>query len=115
MAEPGRVAGAAAETLAAANRGEAELARQLSTMSFAAVAGNTGTALAAAVWWNGLLRLGLSPPLVAVHDLGLLLSRPHGLQLAPETARHRAGGPDGTVLVRYRALLETMTTLPAGA
>jgi hypothetical protein len=103
----------AAETLAAAGRGEAELARQLATLAYSAVVGNTGTALAAAVWWNGLLRLGLSPPLVVVHDLGLLLSRTRGLVLAPETARHRAGGPEASVLVRYRALLEAMTALPA--
>jgi hypothetical protein len=116
LGEPAATPGAA-DTLAAAGRGEAELARQLATLAYSAVVGSTGTALAAAVWWNGLLRLGLSPPLVAVHDLGLLLSRSRGLVLAPETARHRAGGPEAGVLLRYRALVEalTTTTLPSEA
>src|SRR5258708_25236458 len=55
---------------------ENELSRQLATLTLARV-GPSGSveAAAAASWWNLLGRLGLSPPLVVVHDLGLLLTR----------------------------------------
>ena len=103
------------DPVAEAARAEAELARQLATLVYAGVQGSTATALAAAVWWNGLLRLGLSPPLVAVHDLGLLLSRPRGLGLVPAAAPARGAAADGAVLGRYRALLEAVASFPAEA
>ena len=72
---------AAAPGAAAAASGDipvedAPLARQLATLVYSRVPpGAAGSALAAAAWWNELLRLGLAPPLFVVHDVGLLLSR----------------------------------------
>jgi hypothetical protein len=93
-------------------RGEAELGRQLATLAFAGVRPAAGTMLQAVVWWNGLQRLGLAPPLVAVHDLGLLLARHKGADLlephAPMPARLNAG--DAATLGRYRALLRSVAS-----
>jgi hypothetical protein len=100
------------DPVAEAARAEAELVRQLATLAYAQVEGSTATALAAAVWWNGLLRLGLSPPLVVVHDLGLLLSRPRGLGLIPEEARPRVGNTESAIVARYRGLLEAIADFP---
>jgi hypothetical protein len=103
------------DPVADAARAEAELARQLATLAYAGVQGTTATALAAAVWWNGLLRLGLSPPLVAVHDLGLLLSRPRGLGLVSQPPPTRGAPAESMVLARYRGLLEAVAGFPADA
>ena len=103
------------DTLAETARGEAELGRQLATLSYAVVEPTTAGALQAAVWWNGLVRLGVSPPLVAVHDLGVLLSRPRGARLLPPAPRPRRGASESTALNRYRALLETVATSEARA
>jgi hypothetical protein len=103
------------DPVAEAARAEAELGRQLATLAYAGVQGSTATALAAAVWWNGLLRLGLAPPLVAVHDLGLLLSRPRGLALLPQVPPGRGAGNEAIALARYRALLEAVAAFPADA
>ncbi len=89
--------------------GEGELPRQLATLVLSEV-GPSGPAEAiqAVVWWNLLARLGLRPPLVVVHDLGLLLARgrhgqPHRLQPAPRTALSAAR-------TQYRALLSAVAT-----
>jgi hypothetical protein len=84
---------------------ENELGRQLATLTFAAV-GPSGPveAAAAAGWWNLLGRLGLSPPLVVVHDLGLLLTRAR--QGTPRQVRRASGG--GPALERYGAFLEAV-------
>jgi hypothetical protein len=81
-----------------------ELGRQLATLTMAEV-GPTGSgeAIQAVVWWNMLARLGLMPPLVVVHDLGLLLTRArhgraHRLQPAPR-------GAMPAVRTQYRAFL----------
>jgi hypothetical protein len=91
-------------------RGEAELGRQLATLAFAGVRPAAGTTLQAVVWWNGLQRLGLAPPLVAVHDLGLLLARHKGAAVLdahePPPARLHAG--DVATIGRYRALLRAV-------
>jgi hypothetical protein len=56
---------------------ERELARQLATLARAGVrADEAGAGEQAVAWWNGLVRLGLEVPLVVVHDLGFLLTRP---------------------------------------
>jgi hypothetical protein len=83
---------------------ERPLARQLATLVHARVAPDTGgSALAAAAWWNGLLRLGLYPPLFVVHDLGLLLSRePERRRVAELPPRERAATE---LAARYQALL----------
>src|SRR6185295_14254617 len=54
---------------------EGELRRQLASLTFSEIE-PTGSAEAiqAVTWWNMLARLGLMLPLVAVHDLGLLLA-----------------------------------------
>jgi hypothetical protein len=80
------------------------LARQLATLVHARVAPDTGgSALAAAAWWNGLVRLGLYPPLFVVHDLGLLLSRePERRRMAEQPPRER---PSAELPARYQALL----------
>jgi hypothetical protein len=85
------------------------LARQLATLSLAGVTPQaSGGALAAAAWWNGLLRLGLSPPLFVVHDLGLVLAR------EPERRRVEEAGAsrDRSSLLgaRYRALLAAVAS-----
>ena len=91
-------------------RGEAELGRQLATLAFAGVRAAAGTTLQAVVWWNGLQRLGLAPPLVAVHDLGLLLARHKAAAVLeahePLPARLHAG--DAATIGRYRALLRAV-------
>jgi hypothetical protein len=102
--------------LADSARGEAELARQLATLAFAAVEPAAGTALQAAVWWNGLVKLGLSPPLVVVHDLGLLLSRPRGARLREAGAPRIPGrlpGAEAAAVSRYRILLEAVAASEA--
>jgi hypothetical protein len=96
------------DPLAENARGEAELARQLGTLSYAVVEPTTASALQAAVWWNGLVRLGVAPPLVAVHDLGVLLSRPRGVRLLPPAPRPRRAANESTALNRYRTLLDTV-------
>ncbi|HEY0707305.1 MAG TPA: hypothetical protein VGG33_10925, partial [Polyangia bacterium] len=103
------------DPVAEAARGEAELGRQLATLDYASLTPTPGTALAAAVWWNGLLRLGLSPPLVAVHDRGLVLSRARGVESGKFASVPRPPGPEATALSRYRALLETIADFPADA
>jgi hypothetical protein len=81
---------------------ENELSRQLATLTLARV-GPSGSveAAAAASWWNLLARLGLSPPLVVVHDLGLVLTRAR--QGTPRQVRRVPGA--NPVLERYEALL----------
>ncbi|HEV3032999.1 MAG TPA: hypothetical protein VG319_15245 [Polyangia bacterium] len=83
---------------------ENELARQLATLALADV-GPSGPveATAAAGWWNLLARLGLFPPLVVVHDLGLLLTRAR--QGTPRRIRRVPPAGAGPVLERYEALL----------
>jgi hypothetical protein len=60
------------EALEAAERA---LGRQLATLVHAGVTPQAGGEPLAVAWWNGLLRLGISPPLFVVHDLGLVLAR----------------------------------------
>jgi hypothetical protein len=87
-----------------AELGENELARQLATLTYAQV-GPSGSdeAQAAAAWWNLLARLGISPPLFVVHDLGLLLTR--GRQGKPREVRRAPAGGAGPLFERYEALL----------
>src|SRR5260221_14121734 len=82
---------------------ENELARQLATLALAEV-GPSGPveAAAAAGWWNLLARLGLFPPLVVVHDLGLLLTRAR--QGAPRRIRPVPPPAAGPLFERYEAL-----------
>jgi hypothetical protein len=103
------------DPLAESARGEAELGRQLATLAYAVVESTTASALQAAVWWNGLVRLGVAPPLVAVHDIGVLLSRPRGARLLPAAPRPRRGANEASALNRYRALLETVAGSEARA
>ncbi|HVV51863.1 MAG TPA: hypothetical protein VHO06_19500, partial [Polyangia bacterium] len=88
--------------------GDRELRRQLATLAYAQVAPTTtGDAITAAGWWNLLARLGFRVPLVAVHDLGLILSG--GRLGSARQIRHDGGagreGPGAPQLVRYQALL----------
>ena len=72
--------------------GAGELGRQLATLTMAEVGPSGSTeAIQAVAWWNMLARLGLMPPLVVVHDVGLLLTRgrhgrPHRVQPVPRGA-----------------------------
>jgi hypothetical protein len=83
--------------------GEHELARQLATLVRAQVRPEeAGAEVQAVVWWNGLARLGLEPPLMVVHDLGLLLTRPRvRAKLAAEPE-----APDGPLTAYHRLLQE---------
>jgi len=90
-----------------ADLAENELARQLGTLTFAAVEpSGSDEAAAAAAWWNLLARLGLEPPLFVVHDLGLLLTR--GRQGAAREVRRPAAGGGGPLFERYAALLSAV-------
>ncbi len=81
---------------------EHELARQLATLVRAQVQPDeAGAEVQAVAWWNGLARLGMDVPLMVVHDLGCLLTRPRErakLASAPDA-------PDGP-LTAYRRLLQ---------
>jgi hypothetical protein len=86
---------------------DGELQRQLATLTLSEL-GATGSteAIQSVTWWNMLARLGIMPPLVAVHDLGLLLAggrerRPRPVQPAPATSM-------SATRVRYRALLSAI-------
>jgi hypothetical protein len=82
---------------------ERELERQLATLTLAAVAPSGPVeAASAATWWNLLARLGLRPPLVVVHDLGLLLTRAR--QGVARQVRRVPVAP-GATLERYEAFL----------
>jgi hypothetical protein len=88
------------------------LGRQLASLVLAGVTPQSGGgALAAAAWWNHLLRLGLSPPLFVVHDLGLVLAREPERrrveELAAATSRDR---PASSLVGRYRALLAAVAS-----
>jgi hypothetical protein len=87
--------------------GEAELVRQLATLNLSEV-GPTGPseAIQAVTWWNMLARLGLRPPLVAVHDLGLLLT--HGRDRRPHHLSTAARGGSSILRVQYRGLLSSI-------
>jgi hypothetical protein len=89
-----------------------ELGRQLATLAYASV-GPSGPdeAATAATWWNVLARLGLTPPLAVVHDLGLLLTR--GRQGTPRQVRRASGAGAGPVFERYEALLAAVASSDA--
>lgn len=88
------------------DRNEAELRRQLATLVYSQVRPvSTADAVAAVGWWNLLARLGFRLPLVAVHDLGLLLS---GGRLGRSREVRRDGlfgGVGMPVIARYQGLL----------
>jgi hypothetical protein len=100
------------DTARQARLAENELLRQLATLSLAEV-GPSGAdeAAAAAAWWNLLARLGITPPLAVVHDLGLLLTR--GRQGTPRQVRRAAPGTAGPVVERYQALLAAVAASDA--
>src|SRR5436190_2831719 len=84
-------------------RSDAELRRQLATLTYSQLRGTNAADAAAAVgWWNLLSRLGLPLPLVVVHDFGLILS---GGRSASRREVIRDGVPGGGVLARYQTML----------
>ena len=88
--------------------GDRELRRQLATLTYSQLTPpSQADAITAAGWWNLLARLGFRIPLLAVHDLGLILSG--GRLGAARQIRHDGGagrdGPGAPQLVRYQALL----------
>ena len=88
---------------------ERELGRQLATLGMTGMEpAGPDEAAAAAGWWNLLARVGLAPPLVVVHDLGLLLTR--GRQGTPREVRRPASGP---LFERYEALLAAVAASEA--
>src|ERR1700742_1598558 len=83
---------------------EAELRRQLASLTHAEVTpSGPAEAIQAVTWWNMLARLGLPLPLVVVHDLGLLLAR--GRQGQPHRVQPVARGTASAFRTQYRALL----------
>src|SRR3954467_14567660 len=83
-------------------RNDAELRRQLATLTYSQLRGASAGDAAAVGWWNLLSRLGLPLPLVVVHDFGLVLS---GGRSPSRREVARDGVPGGGVLARYQALL----------
>jgi hypothetical protein len=101
--------GGPVEEQALATPEDRALARQLATLVLAGVLPEaSGSALAAAAWWNGLVRLGLSPPLFVVHDLGLVLAREPERRRVEEAASNR--DPSSLPGARYRALLAAVAS-----
>src|SRR5438132_173049 len=100
----------AAAAVAAAVAADGELRRQLASLSYSEVEpSGPPEAIQAVTWWNMLARLGLPVPLVAVHDIGLLLAsgrRGQRHRLQPATR-----GAMSAFRTQYRALL----TAVAGA
>ena len=95
------------DALAESARAESELGRQLATLGLSGLELVPGSALQAVAWWNGLLRLGLTPPLVVVHDLGTLLSQPRAEPaLVPGTPVGL--GAHAGLFARYRNLLTSV-------
>ncbi|HSZ80869.1 MAG TPA: hypothetical protein VLA14_01235 [Polyangia bacterium] len=89
-------------------RAARELERQLATLTLAQVEPSGPVeAAAAAGWWNLLARLGVRPPLVVVHDLGLLLTR---ARQGAARQVHRAPSAVGATLERYEALLTAVAS-----
>lgn len=88
------------------------LGRQLGTLAIAHVhTSNPMGALRAAAWHNGALRLGLTLPLFAVHDVGLLLTvAPGGYAIGPRPALEALHLPPEAraLLASYRQLLATI-------
>jgi hypothetical protein len=94
-----------------ARDGDAELVRQLGSLAFTEVEpAGPAEAIQAVGWWNMLARLGLRPPLVAVHDLGLLLAQ--GRHSGDGQAHRLVTPPPRAMLsalrVQYRALLSAV-------
>jgi len=83
---------------------DAELRRQLATLTFSEV-GPSGSSqeIQAVAWWNMLARLGLRPPLVAVHDLGMLLAQ--GREGRHQRLSTAPLAPSSALRAQYRALL----------
>jgi len=85
---------------------EGELRRQLASLTFAEVTpSGPAEAIQAVTWWNMLARLGLPLPLVAVHDIGLLLARGRQGQRQPHRVQPVARGATSSFRTQYRALL----------
>ncbi|HEY4184777.1 MAG TPA: hypothetical protein VGP07_06885 [Polyangia bacterium] len=83
---------------------EAELRRQLASLTLAEVTPSGPVeAIQAVTWWNMLARLGLPLPLVVVHDVGLLLAR--GRRGQPHRVQPVGRGPMTAFRTQYRALL----------
>jgi hypothetical protein len=81
------------------------LAKQLGTMALSQLRTDNPMALVRAAAWHNLLhRLGLSLPLVVVHDLGLLFTT----QLARVHGSGRADTGTGTAVLRPRAELDRL-------
>ncbi|HEY8923367.1 MAG TPA: hypothetical protein VIU64_03240 [Polyangia bacterium] len=94
-------------TAGASAAAEGELRRQLASLTFSEVEPTGATeAIQAVTWWNMLARLGLTLPLVAVHDLGLLLAS--GRRGLSHRLQPAARGPLSTFRTQYRALLASV-------
>jgi hypothetical protein len=110
---PAAGAGVALDEQLLATAEDRALARQLGTLVLSGVVPQAGGgALAAAAWWNGLLRLGVSPPLFVVHDLGLVLAREPERRRVEELAGAPVGGGRqvSPLVARYRALLAAVAS-----
>jgi hypothetical protein len=92
-----------------AHPAERELERQLATLVRAQIQPEEeGAAVQAVAWWNGLARLGLDVPLMVVHDLGFLLTRPR----EREKLTKEPEAPDGPA-TGYRRLLQEVARTEA--
>jgi hypothetical protein len=99
-----------AAAVIAAAAAEGELRRQLASLAYSEIEpSGPPEAIQAVTWWNMLARLGLPVPLVAVHDLGLLLAS--GRRGQPYRLQPATRGAMSAVRTQYRALL----TAVAGA
>ena len=95
-------------------RTDAELRRQLATLTYAQVRPSGPADVVAAVgWWNLVARLGFRIPLVVIHDLGLLLSGGRfggGREVRREGMLGGVGAP---VMGRYQAFLARLAEAEA--
>jgi len=85
---------------------DGELRRQLATLVYSQIRPATVADAAAAVgWWNLLARLGLSVPLVVVHDFGLVIT---GATFSGGREVRRDGVSETPLAARYQGLLARM-------
>jgi hypothetical protein len=100
--------------MAADDRTDAELRRQLATLIYSQVRpAGPADAVAAVGWWNLVARLGFRVPLVVIHDLGLLLSGGRFARGREVRREGMLGGVGAPIMGRYQAFLSRLAEAEA--